>query len=97
VDFEGLDQRILTIPVGNGFFTSLQTGNEGGLYYLRLPAAGFGINEPPCLRRYALDKREEETLLEGAGAYVLSHDRKKPLVRAGQSWHIAPAGKVNPA
>jgi tricorn protease len=97
VDFDGLDQRILTIPVGNGFFTSLQPGGEGELYYIRAPAAGFGVEGQPSLRRYSFEKREEETLLEGANAFVLSHDKKKLLVRAGQSWHIAPAGKVTPA
>lgn len=97
VDFDGLDQRILTIPVGNGFFTSLQPGNEGELYYLRAPAAGFGVDGQPSLRRYSFEKREEETLLEGANAFVLSHDKKKLLVRAGRNWHIAPAGKVNAA
>lgn len=97
VDFDGLSQRILTIPVGDGYFRSLQPGNEGELYYERAERAGFGAGGEPSLRRYSFEKREEETLLEDANAFVLSHDKKKILVRAGQSWHIAPAGKVNPA
>jgi len=96
IDFDGLDQRILTVPVGNGYFGDLQPGDEGELYYLRADAAGFGAGGEPSLRRYSFGKREEETLLEGANAFVLSLDKKKLLVRAGPNWHIAPAGKVNP-
>ncbi len=97
IDFDGLQERILTLPVGNGFFTSLQAGAEGHLYYLRTEAAGFGVGGQPSLRRFSLESREEETLLEGANAFTLSHDNKKLLVGAGPNWHIAPAGKVNPA
>jgi tricorn protease len=96
IDFQDLDQRILAVPVGDGFFSSLQPGTEGELYYLRAEAAGFGAGGETSLRRYDFEKREEETLLEPASAFTLSHDKKKLLVRAGRSWHIAPAGKVNP-
>jgi len=58
--------------------------------------AGFGVGEQPTLRRYSFERQEGETLREGAGAFVLSHDRKKLLVRAVQNWHIAPAGKATP-
>jgi len=97
VDFQGLEQRILALPVETGFFSSLQPGEDGELYYLRTEAAGFGEGGEPSLRRWSFEKREEETLLEGANAFTLSHDKKKLLVRAGPNWHIAPAGKVNPA
>ena len=97
VDFENLDQRILALPVGNGAFYSLQAGDEGQLYYLRGGAIGFGAQDRPSLRRFDLGEREEETLLEEATTFALSNDHKKLLVATEQSWHIAPAGKVDPS
>ncbi|UCD25879.1 MAG: PD40 domain-containing protein [Gemmatimonadota bacterium] len=99
IDFDGISQRIITMPVGNGYFTNLQPGPEGKLYYLRgdgwSPFAGGG---PSSLRMYDLGEREEETLLDNAANYALSHDKKKVLVRSGSSWHIAAAGaKINPS
>jgi tricorn protease len=97
VDFENLDQRILALPVGNGAFGDLQTGDEGQLYYLRHRAIGFGVGGRPSLRRFDLGEREEETLAEAATAFAVSNDHKKILVSTGESWHIAPAGKVDPS
>jgi tricorn protease len=92
VDFDGLDQRIVALPVGTGRFRSLQPGAAGQLYYLRAQdEGGWG------LRRFDLSKREEETLLPGALAFTLSADHKKLLARVGQNWLIADAGKVDPA
>lgn len=92
VDFDGLAQRIVAIPVGTGRFRSLQPGAAGQLYYLRAQdEGGWG------LRRYDLDKREEDTLLPGAVAYTLSADNKKVLARVGQNWLMADAGKIDPS
>jgi tricorn protease len=93
IDFDGISQRVVTIPAGSGYFTNLQPGPEGTLYYLRgdgwSPFAGGG---PASLRKYDLSTRKEETLLDVAAAYTLSADNKKVLVRTGSSWHIAAAG-----
>ncbi len=90
VDFDGLAERIVTIPVGSGQFRSLQPGEAGQLYYLRdQDEGGWG------LRRFDLDKREEQTLLPGATAFALSADNKKLLARVGQNWLISDAGRVD--
>ncbi len=98
VDFDGLDQRILTLPVGQGYFGQLQAGNEGQLYYIRGDQFSLsGGTGATSLRRFDMANREEETLLEGASQFRISDDHSKLLVQAGPNWHIAPAGKVNPA
>jgi tricorn protease len=92
IDFDGLAERIVTVPVGQGQFRLLQPGPAGQLYYLRSQdGGGWG------LRRFDLEKREEETLLPGAVAYTLSASRKKVLARVGQNWLIADAGKIDPS
>jgi tricorn protease len=98
IDLANLDQRIVALPVDDGWFGSLQAGNDGELYYLR--AESFGGFQGPggtSLRRFSLTDREEETLLDNASAFGLSGDKKKILVRSGPNWHIAPAGKVDPS
>lgn len=98
VDLEGLDQRIVALGVGDGWFGGLRAGANGELYYLRGESfRGFSGPGATSLRRFSLSSREEETLLERADAFALSHDHTKLLVRSGQTWHIAPAGKVDPS
>ncbi|NIM50508.1 MAG: peptidase S41, partial [Gemmatimonadales bacterium] len=43
IDFEGLDQRILALPLEAGTYSSLQAGSPGQLYYLKSdsPASAF--------------------------------------------------------
>lgn len=92
IDFDGLDQRILALPVGIGVFSDLQPGDPGQLYYLRSDRAPGGATS---LRRFDFSDREEETLLDAASGFVLSEDNKKLLVVSGNQWLIAPAGKID--
>ena len=98
IDFDGLDQRIIALPVPAAYYYGLAPGTEGQLYYLRADAmSGFG--QPagtPELKRYQLSEREEETLLADATQFQVTHDSKKLLVRSGDSWIIAAAGKIEP-
>ncbi len=87
IDFDGLEQRILALPLGSALYFDLQAGPEGQLYYLKREE-GRGTS----LRRFDLDEREETTLLESCTSYTLSANRKKVLVRSGSNWMIANAG-----
>ena len=86
IDFDGIDQRIITIPVGSGNYSNLQVGDEGHIYYLkRSSGAPFGGGQ---LQKYDLKERKEETLLSGVSVYEISADHKKILCRSGSSWDI---------
>ena len=92
VDFEGLNQRILTVPVGTASMRRLVTGEAGQIYFLKIDEhvegreAGSGR-----LQRYALDERKEETLLGGVADYTVSADGKKVLAVAGDRWVLGKA------
>jgi tricorn protease len=95
IDFDGLDQRILALPVPAGNHTSLQVGAAGQVYYLALPAAPLpdepGDNAGPTgnLRRFDLSKRKDENVLSGIASYQLTHNHKKVLTHARPStWSI---------
>lgn len=95
VDFDGIDQRIVALPMSPAAYTNLQPGAEGQLYYLKRDAlGGFGSEVgPPSLNRFTLEEREEETLLENADRFMLSADTKKVLVRSQDRWLIADASE----
>ncbi|HKK92260.1 MAG TPA: PDZ domain-containing protein, partial [Longimicrobiales bacterium] len=97
VDLTGIEQRIVPLGVGSGWFTALEAGQEGQLFYIRRASSGQA-GGPPSLRRFDLESEEETELLAGAGAFQVSADGSKLLVSAGGGFHIAPAGPpVNPA
>ncbi|MFC1660173.1 PDZ domain-containing protein, partial [Gemmatimonadota bacterium] len=94
IDFDGLHQRILALPLDNGFYWSLQAGTAGQLYYLKSDEAAGLFGAPAgstSLNRFKLDDGEEETLLENVASYTLSADKKKALLRSGGSWAIGDA------
>ncbi|MGD2121153.1 MAG: PDZ domain-containing protein [Gemmatimonadota bacterium] len=97
IDFDGLHERILSLPVGSGYFYSLEPGAPGELFYLKAEdGADAGVVFGAVsgnLSHFSLDSREEETLLESVQAFSLSADKKKVLVLSRGSWIVADAGR----
>ncbi len=93
INFDGLDQRILALPVPEAGYSSLQPGAPGQLFYLKADlASGFaGAGAQPSLRRFDLDAREESTLVEGARFFSLSGDDTSVLYATQGGWFIGDA------
>ncbi|MEM6793354.1 MAG: PDZ domain-containing protein [Acidobacteriota bacterium] len=94
VDIEGLDQRILALPLPESFYTNLLPGSEGQLLFLDSPE---GIRGPGTgtLKRFDLESRKAETLAEGVFGFVISHDHSKVLAASPQGYAISAAAKVD--
>ncbi|HKG94652.1 MAG TPA: PDZ domain-containing protein [Gemmatimonadaceae bacterium] len=90
VDFDGIEYRILALPLQAAELSALKAGEAGQIYYVRTTD---GRGE---LRHYDLAKRKDETLIPQVALYTLSGDRKKVLYRQGQSWFVSPVAKVMP-
>ena len=90
VDFEGIESRILALPLAAAELSSLQAGDAGQIYYLR------STDGKRALHHYDLSKRKDEELLPDVGSYVVSADGKKMLYRQTSSWYISPIAKVTP-
>ena len=88
IDFEGLEYRILDLPVQAGTLSNLQAGAAGHIYYLRTTDGATSLN------RYDLNERKNQTLLPSASDYVLSADAKKLLYRTGNAWSIVPTTRA---
>jgi tricorn protease len=102
VDFQGLESRIICLPVEEGNYYNLQVGEEGKVYYLEAPAiAGGPYAKGTRLHCYDLEKRKDEVIIAEVNQYQISHDKKKILYQEGESWKIVPisgkseAGKGN--
>ncbi len=93
IDFDGLANRIITVPIDAANYFSLQPGSENTIFYLKADAqAGSANAAGTTLMMYDLEAREEEELFE-ANSYVVSADGKKILYRDGGTWGIVDAGK----
>jgi tricorn protease len=88
IDLEGLEYRILDLPVQAGDLSNLQVGAAGHVYYLRTTDGATSLN------RYDLNARKNETLLPSVGDYIVSADAKKLLYRNGTSWSIVPTTRA---
>ena len=92
IDFDGLEYRIVSLPVEAGNYFSLQVGDEGKAYYLEAPAIERGpYAKDTKLHMYDLKEREDKDILPKVNYYQLSFDKKKILYRAEQTWKIVDA------
>lgn len=90
VDFEGIDQRILALPVPARNYTGLVAGKAGVLFLLEdAPVLGFG-GEGSVLHKFDLETRETTKVMDGVAApFAVSDDGEKMLVRQGRTWTVA--------
>ena len=92
IDLEGLEYRILDLPIAPAELSNLQTGTAGQVYYLK------SVDGKTPLNRYDLTARKNEVVLPDVTDYVLSADGKKMLYRTGTAWSIVPTTrKIEPA
>ncbi|MBC7349690.1 MAG: PD40 domain-containing protein [Candidatus Aminicenantes bacterium] len=93
IDFEGLEYRIVALPVPPGNYSSLQTGEAGNIYYLEFPVLAIGAMFSPGgrsakLHKFDLKTRKDEVIMEGLNNYLISADHKKILYVAQNTWGI---------
>ena len=86
IDLEGLQLRIVAVPVDAGDYSGLGSHKENQFLYLKRSAGKTSMHS------YDLEERKDEEVAEMNG-YQLSADGKKMLYRKGQTRGIADAGK----
>ena len=102
IDFDGLEHRILALPVPAGYYWNLQAGDEGQVYYLETKSVegGFPVEEQGLagsLHRYDMKARKDEVVVPEAEMFMLTADRKKIGYRLRDSvWIVPAAGKPEP-
>jgi tricorn protease len=86
IDLADFESRAVLLPPKAGNYANL-AAISGKLLYRRMPRAGGG-DEKSAIVFYDLEKREEKTVVDDAGGFDLSADRKKLLVRKGSNYYI---------
>jgi tricorn protease len=82
IDFDGLDQRILSFPIQPGSYSSLQAGAAGQVFYLVRPEPTGDRRGGPSggvVTRYDLERRRTDTIQSNVLSYELTPDGRKVL------------------
>lgn len=83
IDMDGIQQRILTVPVPTRNYTGLIQGPKGHVFYSELVP-----NQGVKLHRYSLKDRKAIEFMSSVAFATTSADRKSLLYRNGNTWGI---------
>ncbi len=97
IDYDGLAERVVTIPVPADNYNNL-LAKKGHLLYVRgVPFVyGGAPAQPPAIHIFSMADREQTVLVEGAGGYSLAPDGSKIIVGQGGGfalYNATPQGK----
>jgi tricorn protease len=100
IDFEGIDQRILALPMPAANYVQLQAGKDGILFALEGDVvqnpAGLPDDEGDSLHRFDLSKRKEDVVLNEISTFLVSFDGNKILYRQGDNLLLAAIDDLKP-
>jgi tricorn protease len=87
IDWDGIQNRIIDLPVKQGNYAQLAAGNNDDLFYIEYSDEGSGT-----LHKYNFKKRTDAEVMPMDG-YILSADGKKMLFIKNNNWGITNAGE----
>lgn len=89
IDWAGIQNRVVDLPIRPGFYRNLGTAKEDELLYI---STNPDVPNSGVLRKYDLKKRRDAEVVE-ADNYLLSADGKKMLFVKAANWIICNAGE----
>ena len=90
IDFEGIDQRILALPISNRNILNIVAGKAGFLFVLEGGSGGRGPGGGgSTLHKFDLKRRRLERITDNVQGFTLSANADKALWRMGGNWIIA--------
>jgi tricorn protease len=99
IDLDGIQQRILALPIPARNYVTLVAGKEGVILLgegnaAANPSAGNGIMR--SVWRFTLETRKTEDVLHDSTAIATSFDGEKALYMKGSGWFITKVSDLNP-
>jgi tricorn protease len=94
IDFEGIDQRVLSLPISERSIVGLVAGKPGILFVMEMSGGrgrGFGGT---TLQKFDLKKRKLDRVADGIQSFSLSANNEKALVRMQGNWFIVAADQA---
>jgi len=89
IDWDGIQNRIVALPIGGGQYSNLAVPKEGEIYYL---SASPNNASPTMLHQFTLKKRKEEPIMPADG-FIVSAKGDKMMVLSKGKWSIATTGQ----
>lgn len=87
IDLDQIERRLTLLPVAPGNYNRLSAG-KGKLIYIK-----YASGAPPSIRYFDLEEREEKTILNNSGFYLLTADGQKMLVSQNGNWAVIKAAE----
>lgn len=90
IDTQGIGDRIIALPAGEGTRRHLRIGASGELFFIESSAASArdAMLTPGALRRYSLSRRTLDTLAQDVSRFQLSRDGRQIAYRSGDEWFV---------
>ena len=93
VDLEGIEQRVVALPLPASVYTGVTAGLKGSIYLTERPVSGRFGERGETLSRWTPEDRKTEKLAEHVEAFELSANGEKMLMALG---HPRPEGAEVP-
>ena len=101
IDLEGIQQRILALPIPARNYTALLPGKTGVILLgeggAAANSAADGSGDYRSVWRFTLESRKTEDVLHNVSGMVISFDGEKLLYKKGSGYFVAGGGDLNPA
>lgn len=97
IDLDGIDQRILTLPLPQRSYRALQAGKDGVLFLTEGPVATIvvrGFQPKLTISRFDLGSRKSEPLADNVTAAIISADGDKLLYGQAGKWFLTASDKT---
>ncbi len=96
-DFEGIERRIVALPMPAARYRFTLAGPEGSLFVGERNPEG----RDSTLHKFSLEKREAKPFVKAVNSASISRDGKKLLYRSGERWLVVgteapPSGEEKP-
>ncbi len=92
IDFEGIGQRILALPIPAKNYANMLSGKSGILFLAEAPMVVTEDDQPnlnQTIQKFDLSKRKVDKFLEEVNDFAVSFDGEKILYRKGEQWAAA--------
>jgi tricorn protease len=90
IDLDGIEQRIVALPIKAANYIGLDAGKEGTLFLTELPdVPRFERMPAATVSKFDLKTRKTDPFLSGIHGFTVSANGEKILYRQGPVWFIA--------
>jgi tricorn protease len=95
IDLDGINQRILALPIPARNYTDLEAGKAGIFFLMEMPVGGSALTAGPpasTIHKFEMKTRKFDKVLDGVRSFTLSHNGEKMLLAQQQRWIVTAAG-----